>query len=111
ANSDTLRDGRTVAAGLEKIQFLRPRASLSDFLAQTRKIFSQLSWKERWNEVERLSRGWNSHLGGTFSRNTFLRWLREVLGAPSLRRDDFGAHPYARVHLVPYSEAQGQPWS
>jgi len=111
ANSDTLRDGRTIAAGLEKIQFLRPRASLSDFLAQTRKIFSQLSWKERWSEVERLSRGWNSHLGGTFSRNTFLRWLREVLGAPSLRRDDFGAHPYARVHLVPYSEAQGQPWS
>src|SRR6202011_2443949 len=25
--------------------------------------------------------------------------------------DDFGAHPYARVHLLPYADAQGQPWS
>ena len=111
ASSDTLRDGKTVASGLEKIQFLPPRASLTDFLAQTRKIFSQLGWKERWSEVERLSRAWSSQLSGTFSRNTFLRWLREVLGAPFLRRDDFGAHPYARVHLIPYVEAQDQPWS
>jgi hypothetical protein len=40
-----------------------------------------------------------------------LRWLRELLGAASLQRDNFGTHPYARVHLLAYADAQGQPWS
>jgi hypothetical protein len=110
-NSDVLRDGKAVAAGLESIQFFPASASLTEFLSQIRRIFSRLGWKEHWNEIERLSRGWSEQLGVAFSRNTFLRWLRDVLGAPSLRRDDFGAHAYARVHLLPYAEAQGQPWS
>lgn len=109
--SDSLRDGKAVAIGLKTIQILAPSGSLTEFLARTRKIFSQLGWKEHWSEVERLSRDWSGRLGTTFSRNTFLRWLGEVLGAPSLRRDDYGAHPYARVHLLSYAEAQGQPWS
>src|SRR5207253_1339560 len=110
-NSTVLRDGKTVAAGLEKIQLLPASASLTEFLSQTRKIFSQLGWKEHWSEVDRLSRNWSGQLGAAFSRSSYLRWLREVLGAPSLQRDDFGAHPYARVHLLPYGEAQAQPWS
>lgn len=109
--SDALRDGKAVATGLETIQFLPASSALTEFLVRTRKIFSQLGWKEHWSEVERLSRDWSGQLGITFSRNTFLRWLGEVLGAPSLQRDDIGAHPYARVHLLSYAEAQGQPWS
>ena len=111
SQSDALRDGKAVATGLDKIHFVPASASLAEFLAATREIFSQLGWKEHWNEIERLSRGWSEQLDVAFSRNTFLRWLREVLGAPSLQRDDFGAHAYARVHLLPYAEAQGQPWS
>jgi len=111
SKSNVLRDGKAVAAGLDKIQFLSASASLTEFLLQTRRVFSQLGWREHWNEIDRLSRGWSEQLGVTFSRNNFLRWLREVLGAPSLQRDDCGAHPYARVHLLPYAEAQGQPWS
>src|SRR5438128_643967 len=110
-NSPVLRDGKTVATGLEKIQLLPASASLTEFLSQTRKIFSQLGWKEYWSEVDRLSRNWSGQLSAAFSRSSYLRWLREVLGAPSLQRDDFGAHPYARVHLLPYGEAQAQPWS
>src|SRR5207302_912291 len=41
----------------------------------------------------------------------YLRWLRELLGVPTLERDDLGSHPYARVHLLAYGNAQGQPWS
>jgi hypothetical protein len=111
ANTDVLRDGKIVATGLDKIQFLPASAALTDFLSATRKIFFQLGWKEHWNEVERLSRAWSGRVAVTLSRNTFLRWLREVLGAPSLQRDEIGAHPYARVHLLSYAEAQGQPWS
>ena len=37
--------------------------------------------------------------------------MREILGAPSLHRDDYGSHPYSRVHLLPYAEAEGQIWS
>src|SRR5437764_3624850 len=106
-----LRDGKAVAAGLEKIQLLPASAPLTESLSQTRKIFSQLGWKEHWSEIARLSRNWSGQLNAQFSRSTYLRWLREVLGAPSLQRDDFGAHSYARVHLLPYGEAQTQPWS
>ncbi len=111
AGSDDLRNSVAVAGGLEKIQFLPASTTLAEFLSQTRNIFSQLGWKEHWNEVERLSRHWVESLAIPFSKSTYLRWLREILGAPSLQRDDFGAHSYARVHLLSYADAQGQPWS
>ena len=111
ADTSALRHGQTVAAGLEKIQFLPGDGALTEFLSQTRKIFSDLGWKEHWSEIERLSRNWSGQLRISFSRITFLRWLREVLGAPSLQRADLGANPYARVHLLPCVDAEGQPWS
>jgi hypothetical protein len=100
-----------VAAGLNKIQFLPATATFVEFLSQTRKIFGQLGWKEHWSEIDRLSRNWNAHCANSFSKNSYLRWLREILSAPSLTRDDFGAHAYSRVHLLPYAEAEGQTWS
>ena len=111
ASSRELPHGNAVARELEKIQFLPDSASLTEFLSNTRAIFSVLGWKERWNEVERLSRNWRDRLTTKFSKNSFLRWLREVLGAPSRERDDLGAHPYARVHLLACANAQDQPWS
>src|SRR5918996_2966017 len=111
AGSPDLRHGVAVARGLEKIQFLPETALFVEFLSQTRKIFWQLGWKEHWHEVERLSRNWSERLSNKVSKSSYLRWLRELLVAASLERDDFGAHPYARVHLLPYADAQGEPWS
>jgi hypothetical protein len=111
ASSADLRHGNAVARELEKIQFLPESASITEFLSQTRAMFSVLGWKERWNELERLSRNWRDQLSTKFSKPSYLRWLRELLGAPSLERDDLGAHPYARVHLLAYADAQDQPWS
>ncbi|HVD94831.1 MAG TPA: PD-(D/E)XK nuclease family protein [Candidatus Limnocylindria bacterium] len=111
ASSPELRHGKAVARELEKIQFLPESSSLTEFLAETRAIFSVLGWKERWNEVERLSRNWRDRLPTKFSKNSYLRWLRELLGPPSLERDDLGACPYARVHLLACADAQDQPWS
>jgi hypothetical protein len=97
--------------GLQKIQFLPGNATFSEFLAQTRTIFIPLGWKQHWSEIDRLSRTWAHRLGAAFPRALYLRWLREVLGAPSFHRDDYGSHPYSRVHLLPYAEAENQTWS
>jgi hypothetical protein len=111
ANGSDLRRGNAVARELEKIQLLPESAPLTEFLGHTRTIFSKLRWREHWNEVERLSRNWSDRLATKFSKSSYLRWLRELLGAPTVERDDLGAHPYARVHLLAYANAQGQPWS
>jgi len=111
ANGSDLRHGNAVGRELEKIQVLPQNASLTEFLAHTRTMLSKLRWREHWNEVERLSRNWSDRLATKFSKSSYLRWLRELLGAPTLKRDDLGAHPYARVHLLAYANAQDQPWS
>ncbi|HYY12911.1 MAG TPA: PD-(D/E)XK nuclease family protein [Chthoniobacterales bacterium] len=100
-----------VARGLERIQFLPANAPFPEFLSQTRKIFTQFGWKEHWSEVDRLSRGWSVRCSDLISKNNYLRWLREILSAPSLTRGDFGSHAYSRVHLLPYAEAENQTWS
>ena len=111
ANSSDLRHGEAVARDLKKIQFLPESGTLTEFLSQTRAIFLTLRWKERWDELERLSRNWSHRLALKFSKQSYLRWLLELLGAPSRQRDDLGRYPYARVHLLGYADAQGQPWS
>jgi PD-(D/E)XK nuclease superfamily len=100
-----------IARAVEKIQFLPAVATFSEFLRQTKRIFAEFSWKQRWSEVERLSRGWADRVPQSFSKENYLGWLREILTAPSLTRDDCGAHPYSRVHLLPYTEAESQSWS
>lgn len=100
-----------IVRGLDKIHFLPARATFSEFLASSHKIFLQLNWKQHWSEIDRLTRSWAARLNDSFSRNLYLGWLGEVLGAPSLQRDEYGSHPYSRVHLLPYAEAEGQAWS
>ena len=111
--ASSLDSGHANAAAreLQKIRFLPDSASLTEFLSQTRKAFLTLGWKEHWNELDRLSRNWSDRQAAKFSKRSYLRWLQELLGAPSLERDDLGAYPYARVHLLTYAEAQGQAWS
>ncbi len=100
-----------IARAVEKIQFLPAVATFSEFLRQTKRIFAEFGWKQRWSEVERLSRAWAERVPQSFSKANYLGWLRDILTAPSPSRDDCGAHPYSRVHLLPYAEAEGQSWS
>jgi PD-(D/E)XK nuclease superfamily protein len=104
-------DKAAIAGGLEKVQFLPAAATFSEFLEQTKKIFAQFGWKQHWSEVERLSRDWAERVPQRFLKTNYLRWLREILGAPSLSRDECGSHPYGRVHMLLYSEAEDQSWS
>ena len=100
-----------IANEVERIQFLPPVATFSEFLRRTKRIFAEFGWKQRWSEVERLSRGWAERVPQSFSKENYLVWLREILTAPSLSRDDCGAHPYSRVHLLSHAEAERQSWS
>jgi hypothetical protein len=104
-------DKAEIAHGLQKIRFLPTAGTFAEFLKQTKTIFAQFAWKQRWSEVERLSRSWAERVSESFSRPNYLRWLREILNPPSHSRHDCGAHPYSRVHLLPYAEAEGQSWS
>jgi hypothetical protein len=99
-----------IARAVEKIQFLPAVATFAELLRQTKQIFAEFGWKQRWSEVERLSRGWAERVPQSFSKANYLGWLREILTAPSLSRDDCGAHPYSRVHLLPYADAESQSW-
>jgi hypothetical protein len=100
-----------IVRGLDTIQFLPAAATLTEFLAQTQKIFSHLGWRQHGSELERLSRTWSREASGPVSKTIYLRWLGEVLGASSLRRDEHGSHPYSRVHLLPCADAENQSWS
>jgi len=104
-------DKAAIRCCLTKVQFLPATATFCEFLDETKKIFAELGWKQHWTEVERLSRGWGQRVTKRLSKASYLRWLHQILNAPSLSRDEFGAHPYSRVHLLPYSEAESQTWS
>jgi hypothetical protein len=100
-----------ILRALSKIEFLRPKASFVRFLAETKGIFAQWKWKERWFEVERLSQDWRGAVHNEFPRSLFLRWLKEILSSFAPARTPEGDHPYSRVHLLSYADAEGKEWS
>ena len=111
AHHSELRDAAAVGAAMGAIKFLPTHASLHLFIEQTERIFEQLGWKERKSELERLTREWIEPIEQPLSRATYLRWLGEILGKPTRARDPMGDHPYSRIQLLSFSEAEGQNWS
>jgi PD-(D/E)XK nuclease superfamily len=104
-------EGAAIANLLAKIKFLPPNATLSHFLAETKAIFAELKWKNRWAEIERISRNWTRALDLEFPRATYLRWLNEIVDSFAIARAREGDHLYSRVQLLCYSEANGNEWS
>jgi hypothetical protein len=100
-----------ISDGLRAIRFLPERAESEPFLKVTLSIFRELKWRERAAELERLSRGWSDTFIGNFSRQHFLRWLTELFAESALSRNPHGDHPYARVQLLRYDQAENQTWS
>jgi hypothetical protein len=100
-----------IAKILPLIEFLPAHASLLDFLQATESAFDRLNWKQPWMEVDGRSRDWAGKLGVGFSRALYLRWLEEIAVSFGQERDATGNHPYARIHLLPIAQAQGQEWS
>lgn len=96
---------------LRSIRFLPAKATLRQFLAETKKIFAELKWKNRWSALEQFSQTWSSSLSIEFGRAIYLRWLRETLDSFSVGRAANANHPYSRVHLLAYAEADSEEWS
>jgi hypothetical protein len=100
-----------IADGLRQLPILPSSASFPAYLEQTIAIFSRLGWEKRSEEIQRLSSGWSLSLTETVSRRAFLRWVREVLVSFRSERSPVGNHPYGRLHLLTYPQAETQVWS
>ncbi len=100
-----------VARRLTKLRFLPERGPMSILLSESRKIFEQFGWRERWSEIDRLSRNWSEAISASVSRRAYLRWLAEIICTPAIERDECGNHSYSRVQLLRYAAAEGQNWS
>ena len=104
-------NAKALAGALEALPFLPDRATLAEFLERSGAIFSDLGWKERAGELQRLAGDWRGALKLMISRHAWLRWLGETLVSWRAERDTSGAHPYSRLHLLPYAQAESQAWS
>jgi hypothetical protein len=100
-----------VAAGLSALSFLPDFGTFDDLRKQALRIFRSLKWRERAAELERLSGELANRFSTTVSRRNFLQWLSDIFAESSLARDPYGGHPYARVHLLRYDQAEGAIWS
>lgn len=102
---------RLLAEALQLLPLLPDRASLGEFAEQTSKIFEDNGWTERAVALQHFSKDWSNSLDLVVSRRTWLRWLQETLVSWQARRAERGSHPYSRVHLLPYAQADSQAWS
>jgi hypothetical protein len=100
-----------IAKLLHSIVFLPSKATLAEFLAETKTIFSKLKWDNRWTEIDQFSREWSAATSVEFSRTIYLRWLNEILDSFTISRATQANHVYSRVHLLSYAEADGHEWS
>ncbi|HLW34860.1 MAG TPA: hypothetical protein VKS98_04295, partial [Chthoniobacterales bacterium] len=100
-----------IAKLLRETKFLPARSTVRNFLAQTEEIFSGLKWKNRWAEISQFTGKWSESLSAELSRATYLRWLSEISNSFSTARAPNGNHPYSRVHLLSYADAEAYEWS
>ena len=97
---------------LERLPPLSPSATIDDFLRQT--LASLRTAGDRFAEpIARLERG----MAGpgirslSVSRRAYLQWLGDVMNPQSRVADEPGRHPFARIQLVSYNQAEWQSWS
>jgi hypothetical protein len=100
-----------LAAALETLPFLPERAPLAKMIERTAGIFRELGWTARAEALQRLGSDWRDTPALAVSRRTWLRWLSETLDTWRAERAPAGAHPYSRLHLLPYAHAESQAWT
>ncbi len=100
-----------LAEALQELPILPERAPLAEFLQRSDRLFRSLGWTARADELQRLAIDWRNALTLVLSRRTWLRWLGETLVSWRVTRADAGRHPYSRLHLLPYAQAESQAWT
>ncbi|MDR3402878.1 MAG: PD-(D/E)XK nuclease family protein [Chthoniobacter sp.] len=102
---------RALADALRTLPLLPERATLAEFITETGRVFRECGWVERAEALPRLAADWRQSLDLRISRRTWLRWLQETLVSWQTRRAEAGSHPYSRLHLLPYAQADSQAWT
>lgn len=104
-------EAQEAGAELAGIGTLPLRATLPKFVAEAASALELLGWGERAEIVKRLAAGRERIVPHEFSRPVFLAWLDSASRAPAWGRDEATVHPFARVHLLTYTKADGQEWT
>ncbi len=102
---------QTVAGFLQQLAILPESAPLSEFLVRSEHILSGLGWEQRALWLREHSMDLSAAGQILCQRSVFVHWLGEVCAQNQRRRHPSGQHPYARVHLLTYAQAEGQPWT
>jgi hypothetical protein len=100
-----------LADALLALPLLPTKAPLGDFIKRTDQILRGLGWSIRADEMHRLAADWESTHPLAISRRSWLRWLGETLVSWRVTRATAGRHPYSRLHLLPYAQAESQSWT
>lgn len=102
---------RMLADAIRALPLLPEQATLGEFFEHTDTVFRACGWQGRAETLQRLVPEWRASFDLALSRRTWLRWLRERLVSWQARRPERGSHPYSRVHLLPYAQADSQAWT
>jgi len=102
---------RALSAALRALPLLPERASIREFFDRSAAIFRELAWIEREAALQRFADTWEKCPGLVISRRAWLRWLEETLVSWRAQRSESGSHPYSRLHLLPYAQAEAQSWT
>jgi RecB family exonuclease len=105
------RHAAALATALRALPRLPERGALDEYVKRSTEIFRELGWTARAEEMLRLASDWRDAGPLVISRRTWLRWLDEILVSWRAVRSEHGRHPYSRVHLLPYAQAESQTWT
>ena len=102
---------RALAQALRAMPLLPEHGALGEFVEHTGALFQEGEWMERAESLRDYAAAWREILDLPISRRTWLRWLRETLDSWQPQRAEAGSHPYSRLHLLTYGQADSQAWT
>lgn len=86
-------------------------ATFEAYIAQSLAACESRGWAAYGQRIRQRSQSLRPLDGKPLDRPMFLSWLREVVRTPNRQRAASGHHPYARIQLLTYPDAELQPWS
>lgn len=113
ARNRQLGRANTMAAAqfLDQLRQLPAQATLGTFIEQTRRAWQELGWTELLSALDRQAQAVRALHDQDLASGFYLDWLESIAAGPAQVRDELAAQPLARVHLLPYAQAEGLDWS
>jgi hypothetical protein len=99
------------ATFLRRFTALPAQATLGELLRATRTAWTALGWSDALALFEPQAAAVAALENRPLSAALYLDWLEAVASSPAQLRDPETANPLARIHLLPYHQAEGLAWS